>query len=61
MAAQRMRSHEMTENGHRGLDACLTEAFGIATDECEGVLLSVDIDVYDPGHAAVRGPPSPEH
>ena len=28
MAGQRMRSYEMTEIGHRGLDACLTEAFG---------------------------------
>jgi agmatinase len=51
MAARRMRSYEMTEIGHRGLDACLTEAAGIATDECEGVFLSVDIDVCDPGHA----------
>ena len=31
-----------------------TEAFGIATDECEGVFLSVDIDVCDPGHAPAR-------
>ena len=59
MAAQRMRSYEMTEIGHRGLDACLTEAFGIATDECEGVFLSVDIDVCDPGHAPGTGTPEP--
>src|SRR5687768_11635830 len=59
MAAQRMRSYEMTEIGHRGLEECLTEAFGIATDECEGVFLSVDIDVCDPGHAPGTGTPEP--
>ena len=59
MAGQQMRSYEMTEIGHRGLDACLTEAFAIATDECEGVFLSVDIDVCDPGHAPGTGTPEP--
>ena len=38
MAEQSMRSYEMTEIGHRGLDVCLTEAFAIATDECDGRL-----------------------
>lgn len=59
MAEQRMRSYEMTEIGHRGLDDCLTEAFGIALDDCEGVFLSVDIDVCDPGHAPGTGTPEP--
>ena len=59
MAAERMRSYEMTEIGHRGLAECLTEAFTIATDECEGVFLSVDIDVCDPGHAPGTGTPEP--
>jgi agmatinase len=59
MAGQRMRSFEMTEIVHRGLQACLTEAFAIATDECEGVFLSVDIDVCDPGHAPGTGTPEP--
>ena len=59
MAAQRMRSYEMTEIVHRGLTPCLTEAFGIATDECDGVFLSVDIDVCDPGHAPGTGTPEP--
>jgi agmatinase len=59
MAAQSMRSYEMTEIGHRGLDTCLTEAFGIATDDCDGVFLSVDIDVCDPGHAPGTGTPEP--
>ena len=48
---------------HRGLTECLTEAFAIATaiatDECEGVFLSVDIDVCDPGHAPGTGTPEP--
>ncbi len=33
MAAQNMRSYEMTEIGTAGLGACLDEAFGIALDE----------------------------
>ena len=45
MAAQRMRSFEMTEVVSRGLDECLTEAMSIATDDCDGVFLSVDVDV----------------
>lgn len=59
MAAQKMRSYEMSEIGVRGLDECLTEAFKIATDECEGVYLSVDVDVVDPGHAPGTGTPEP--
>jgi agmatinase len=59
MAEQSMRSYEMTEIGHRGLDTCLTEAFTIATDDCDGVFLSVDIDVCDPGHAPGTGTPEP--
>jgi agmatinase len=59
MAQQRMRSYEMSEIVARGLDECLTESFGIAMDECEGVFLSVDIDVCDPGHAPGTGTPEP--
>ncbi len=59
MAGQEMRSYEMTEIGSRGLDACLSEAFTIATDGCEGVFLSVDVDVCDPGHAPGTGTPEP--
>jgi len=59
MADQRMRSYEMTEIVTRGLDECLTEAFAIAVDECDGVFLSVDIDVADPGHAPGTGTPEP--
>ncbi len=59
MAAEGMRSYEMTEIGARGLATCLTEAFAIATDDCDGVFLSVDIDVCDPGHAPGTGTPEP--
>jgi agmatinase len=59
MAEQRMRSYEMSEVVARGLQTCLDEAFTIATDECEGVFLSVDIDVCDPGHAPGTGTPEP--
>ena len=59
MAEQGMRSYEMTEIVARGFDDCLTEAFTIATDECDGVFLSVDIDVCDPGHAPGTGTPEP--
>lgn len=59
MAAQGMRSYEMTEIVRRGLDSCLDEAFGIATDDCDAVFLSVDIDVVDPGAAPGTGTPEP--
>jgi len=59
MAGQRMRSFEMTEIVARGLDECLTDAFAIATDECDGVFLSVDVDVVDPGMAPGTGTPEP--
>src|ERR671938_64732 len=59
MAQQSMRSYEMTEVVKRGLDACLAEAFEIALDECDGVFLSVDVDVCDPGHAPGTGTPEP--
>ena len=39
MAGERMRSYEMTEIVTRGLEVCLAEASGIATDDCDGVFL----------------------
>jgi agmatinase len=59
MAEQHMRSYEMSEVVARGLDDCLTEAFVLATDECDAVFLSVDIDVVDPGLAPGTGTPEP--
>ncbi len=59
MAEQGMRSYEMTEIVSRGLNECLTQACGIAMDDCDGIFLSVDIDVCDPGHAPGTGTPEP--
>jgi agmatinase len=59
MAAQNMRSFEMTEVVSRGLSECLDEAFTIALDDCDGVFLSVDVDVVDPGMAPGTGTPEP--
>ena len=59
MAEQRMRTFEMAEIGRRGLDACLSEAFATAIDDCDGVFLSVDVDVVDPGMAPGTGTPEP--
>jgi agmatinase len=59
MAGQRMRSYEMTEVTARGLEECLDEAFAIAVDDCDGVFLSVDVDVVDPGMAPGTGTPEP--
>jgi len=59
MADRRMRSFEMTEIEARGLGACLDDAFGIATDGCDAVFVSVDVDVVDPGLAPGTGTPEP--
>lgn len=59
MAEQRMRSFEMHEVVRRGLDAILEESFAIATDGCDGVFVSVDVDVVDPGMAPGTGTPEP--
>lgn len=54
-----MRSYEMTEIHHRGLATILDESFATLTDQCDGVFLSVDIDVVDPGMAPGTGTPEP--
>lgn len=59
MAEQGMRSFEMAEIVSRGLDDVLTEALSIAVDGCDGVFLSVDVDVVDPGSAPGTGTPEP--
>ncbi|HSS94038.1 MAG TPA: agmatinase family protein, partial [Candidatus Dormibacteraeota bacterium] len=59
MAEKGMRSFEMHEVVRRGLDAVLEEAFTIATDDCDGVFVSVDVDVVDPGSAPGTGTPEP--
>ncbi|CAB4748334.1 MAG: agmatinase [Actinobacteria bacterium] len=59
MRDQGMRSYEMTEIHHRGMKAVLDESFATLTDQCDGVFLSVDIDVVDPGMAPGTGTPEP--
>jgi agmatinase len=59
MAEQGMRSYEMTEVMARGLDTVLSEACAVATDDCDAVFLSVDVDVVDPGSAPGTGTPEP--
>ena len=54
-----MRWYEMSEVVERGLDDCLSEAFTIAMDDCDGVFLSIDVDVVDPGMAPGTGTPEP--
>ncbi len=59
MAVQGMRSFEMAEVVARGLGEVLDEAIAIATDDCDAVFLSVDVDVVDPGSAPGTGTPEP--
>jgi len=59
MRDQGMRSYEMTEIAHRGLNTVLDESFATLIDGCDGVFLSVDIDVVDPGMAPGTGTPEP--
>ncbi len=59
MRDQGMRSYEMTEIHHRGMKEVLDESFARLTDDCDGVFLSVDIDVVDPGMAPGTGTPEP--
>ncbi|NNN02535.1 MAG: agmatinase family protein [Acidimicrobiaceae bacterium] len=59
MAAQGMRSFEMTEIVERGLDVVLDDAIALALDDCDAVFVSVDVDVVDPGSAPGTGTPEP--
>ncbi len=59
MARQGIRSYGMTELTGRGMDDCLAEAFGLATEDSDGVYLSVNVDAVDPGSAPGTGAPEP--
>lgn len=59
MRDQGMCTYEMTEIHHRGMSAVLDESFARLTDDCDGVFLSIDIDVVDPGMAPGTGTPEP--
>lgn len=59
MADQGMRSYEMAEIGKRGLDKCINEAIETVSKDCDGIFLSIDIDVCDPAYAPGTGTPEP--
>jgi formimidoylglutamase len=59
MERQGIRSFEMAEIGARGLPDVLDEVLAVAGDGTDGVFLSVDIDVVDPGTAPGTGTPEP--
>ena len=59
MSEQGMRSFEMSEIVERGLDAVIDESLAIASDDCDAIFLSVDVDVVDPGSAPGTGTPEP--
>jgi agmatinase len=59
MRDQDMKSYEMTEIHHRGMKVVLDESFDRLLDSCDGVFLSIDIDVVDPGMAPGTGTPEP--
>ena len=59
MEEQGMRGYEMAEIRRRGMDEVLGEAIALAAQDTDGVFLSVDIDVVDPGMAPGTGTPEP--
>ena len=59
MAKQEMRSYEMSEIVARGFDVIMEEVMKDAIKDVEGIFLSVDIDVVDPGSAPGTGTPEP--
>jgi agmatinase len=60
MRGQRMRSWSMEECVRRGLDEVVDDAVAWSTrGDVDGVFVSVDIDVVDPGAAPGTGTPEP--
>jgi agmatinase len=60
MAEQRMKTFLMSEIVERGLNAVVDDAVASCSDtESEGIFISVDIDVVDPGMAPGTGTPEP--
>jgi len=59
MREQGMRWHPMQEVWERGLAAVIDDAVSEALAHAEGIYLSVDIDVLDPGFAPGTGTPEP--
>lgn len=59
MREQQMRWHRMQEVWERGLPAVMEDAVAEALEEADGIYLSLDIDVLDPGFAPGTGTPEP--
>jgi agmatinase len=59
MRDQRMRSYTMQHISEQGLETIVDEAVRYSATDAEGVFLSVDIDVVDPGFAPGTGTPEP--
>ena len=55
MAKQQMRSYEMSEIVARGFETVLDEVIKESIKDVDGIFLSVDIDVVDPGSAPEIG------
>ncbi len=59
MRSQEMRWHLMHEVWERGLPAVMEDAVREALEDTDGVYVSLDIDVLDPGFAPGTGTPEP--
>ncbi|TDB83772.1 agmatinase [Actinomadura sp. KC216] len=59
MREQGMRHHTMQEVWERGIKAVMDDAVAEASDGTDGIYLSIDIDVLDPGFAPGTGTPEP--
>ena len=60
MAEQRMETYLMTEITERGLAAVVDDAVvSCSGSDANGIFISVDIDVVDPGMAPGTGTPEP--
>lgn len=59
MAEQRMKTFPLRDIVDRGLEVVVDEAVAHASDGADGVFLSIDIDVVDPGMAPGVGTPEP--
>jgi agmatinase len=59
MRDQGLRWHLMEEVWQRGAVAVIADSIAEATENCDSLYLSVDIDVLDPGFAPGTGTPEP--
>ncbi len=59
MREQGMRHHTMQEIWERGVKAVMQDVVDEALDGTDGIYLSIDIDVLDPGFAPGTGTPEP--